>query len=210
MAWPLKSLSKTLKAAAISCLFLGIVAPSISQASDTSLHLEAMAKMGILNGSYTGQDATGRFIANGALEIEADLFTSPGLAWAIRSVIANDVATSRTRYFYTGIGQRYFFGPHGFESFAHDGADTMHIRPKLRYFIGIDAGIAQVLVIPYGKILGSYATTADGNAMAGARWGFSKSMSFDATVGMGVGTGISTMNVTIFTTRVLLGFVYAF
>lgn len=189
-------------------LFIFTLAAASAHASP--LEVEGVAKLGMLTGSYSGRDATGSFDSQGAVELEADLFRSPGLAYAVRSSIALDVTTSRTRYFYAGIGQRFFFGPHGFESFAQEGGDSIRIHPKLRYLAGYDVGVAQVLVIPYGTVLGAYATTGDINALLGARYSFDHNMSLDATLGAGVGTGIATMNVTTTTLRALLGFVYGF
>jgi hypothetical protein len=179
-------------------------------AAASPLEVEGMAKLGMLTGSYSGRDATGKFDSQGAIEIEGNLFRSPGMAYAVRSSIALDITTSRTRYFYAGLGQRFFFGPHGFESFTQEGGDSIRIHPKLRYALGYDLGLSQVLVIPYGTILGAYATTADTNLSAEARYSVDRNMSISGTLGMGVGTGIATMNVTTTTMRALVGFVYGF
>lgn len=196
--------------APLNALLSALCFAAATAAHAAPLEVEGIAKIGVLTGQYSGRDATGSFDSQGAIELEADLFRSPGMAYTVRAAIALDATTSRTRYFYAGLGQRFFFGPNGFASFTQEGGDSLRIHPKLRYFAGYDVGFAQVLVIPYGTVLGAYATTGDLNAIAGARYSFNQEMSLDASLGAGVGTGIATMNVTTTTIRALLGFVYGF
>ncbi len=168
-------------------------------------------RTGVITANYTGGSlAAGSFFSMITAEAEAILTQSERQNLVITGAVALDGVDTRTRYFYAGIGQRFFLnGVQETQSTSHPDA-MMIYAPRLLWYAGWDAGLAQILLLSFGDVLGSYSTTAEAGATFGFRRQFSSSLYFDGRIGASLGTSISNTPVTSQVFRGLVGLVYYF
>lgn len=168
-------------------------------------------KTGMVSSTYTGAAvATGSFTSLVSLEGEGIITQTERQNFVFTTTIALDGKDVLTRYFYVGLGQRFFLnGVSEIQNSAFQGS-SMDYRPNLLWYMGWDAGVAQLLLIPFGDILASYSTIAEVGGSFGFRKNISTKLSLDGRIAASIGTGISNNAVTSQVFRAMLGIVYFF
>jgi hypothetical protein len=128
--------------------------------------------------------------------------------WIARTMIGFESSSSRTRYFAVGIGQRYFLNSSSGEISSSSQSDMISLRPNWSYYLGWDGNLSQLLIIPFGTVLASYATSLEAGGVAGLRKIFSNKLAFDFQVGFGYGMSISNNNLSSQLLRFMAGLTY--
>lgn len=190
----------------ISCLiFQGENAWSLDKGSRYQMHM----RMGLFSGSYTGEGVASRaWSVPTTLDVEMELFQNRTHSYTLRAVMAMELGTNRVNYTYAGGGQTNYIASRGRKDFRTEKRVQIKNTPKLRYYWGWNVGVAQVLVIDFGLVLGTYSTTLDFSGNGGVIYQVGENLGLEARLGMGLGYGFSTVSVTGTTARLLFGLTY--
>ncbi|MCB0392270.1 MAG: hypothetical protein KDD58_13340 [Bdellovibrionales bacterium] len=191
----------------ISILFL----TNLAYAIDLSSRYQAHIRMGMFSGNYAGSGVETRaWSVPTTLDAELEVFINRAKSFNLRATMAMELSTNKVNYTYAGVGQTYYFLSRGKKELKSEKLVQISNVPKWRYFWGWNAGIAQVLTIDYGLILGTYSTTLDVSGNIGTIYQLGENFGLEARMGMGMGYGFSTVTVTGTTMRVLFGTTYYF
>lgn len=168
-------------------------------------------KTGLVAANYTGSTvATGNFISVFSLEAEAILTQTERQNFVLTSTIALDGKDTRTRYFYVGVGQRFFLNGVSENQYGDYEKSLIDYQPKTLWYAGWDVGVSQMLLIPFGDVLGSYATMGEVGASFGIRKNITRQFSIDGRMGASIGSGVSNNSVLSQVFRGMVGIVYFF
>lgn len=189
----------------VGSLFFGSAAHAIDNSSRYQVH----ARMGLLNGTYAGAGVEQRqFSVPTTMDLELEVFTDRDESFNLRSMMAMELGTNRVHYTYAGFGRSYYLYGRGKKDLRVEKLVSVQTIPKTRYYWGWNAGIAQVLVIPYGLVLASYSTTLDLSLSAGVIRQISNNVGVEFRGGLGLGYGFSAVTVTGVTMQAMLGITY--
>ncbi|MBT4761191.1 MAG: hypothetical protein HOO06_05775 [Bdellovibrionaceae bacterium] len=178
-------------------------------ALDKGSRYQVHTRMGLFSGSYAGSGVETRaWSVPTTIDIEMEIFQSRVKSYTLRAVMAMELDTNRVNYTYAGIGQSNYIASRGRKDFRTEKRVQFKNTPKLRYYWGWNVGVAQVLVIDFGLVLGTYSTVLDMSGNAGAIYQVGENLGIEARAGLGLGYGFSTVTVTGTTTRMLVGLTY--
>lgn len=178
---------------------------AIDESSKYQFHL----RMGMYNGTYSGSGVEARgWSVPTTIDTELEVFLTRDKSFNLSASMAMELDTNKVNYTYAGVGQTYYLLSRGRKDIKTEKLVQIKTIPKTRYFWGWNTGIAQVLVIDYGLVLGTYSTTLDVSANGGMIYQISENMGFEARAGIGMGYGFSTVTVTGTTMRMLIGLTY--
>ncbi len=168
-------------------------------------------KTGLVAANYTGSSvATGSFVSLISLEGEVILTQTERQNFVLTSTIALDGKDTRTRYFYVGLGQRYFLNGVSQNQSGDYAKSLIDYQPRTLWYAGWDVGLSQILLIPFGDVLASYATMGEVGASFGVRKNITRQFSIDGRLGASVGSGVSNNSVLSQVFRGMIGVVYFF
>ena len=168
-------------------------------------------KTGLVAANYTGSSvATGSFVSLISLEAEVILSQTERQNFVLTSTIALDGKETRTRYFYVGVGQRYFLNGVSQNQSGDYSQSFVDYQPNTLWYAGWDAGVSQLLLIPFGDVLASYATMGELGASFGMRKNITRQFSVDGRLGASIGSGVSNNSVLSQVFRGMIGVVYFF
>jgi hypothetical protein len=175
---------------------------------DSSFHVRA----GYLSEKFsTGQSSLDNSYGLGTtLDFEYERFTHANRSFLLRSIIGYDVSATRLRYEYVGVGQRFYLFSNAVAYEGSSGADRIILAPKIRYYLGGDAGISFASITEVGPYLDANAALLDLNANAGATYQLNKSLALELQLGLGLGYGFSAISATATSVRALGGIVFFF
>ena len=155
-------------------------------------------RTGYQSGTYQGQaQANGTYTSTTVFDVELEVHDEVRKSIAVRASMALDLNTSKTQYVYAGVGQRFYLGSAGVSTTIRDPDLNFVMKPKWRYHVGWDVGIAQVLVVEFGDLLNAYSTTLEFGPGGGAiyqwsdRFGIEGYMSYSQGFGFANVTTIS-------------------
>ncbi len=190
----------------ISAFFINLnVAWGIDESSLYQFHL----RMGMFNGSYAGSGVEARgWSVPTTIDAELEVFLTRDKSFNLTATMAMELDTNKVNYTYAGVGQTYYLLSRGRKDVKSEKLVQIKTVPKTRYYWGWNVGIAQVLAIDYGLILGTYSTTLDISGNAGMIYQIGENMGIEFRGGMGMGYGFSTVTVTGTTMRALIGLTY--
>lgn len=154
--------------------------------------------------------AGGAFAVVPSFDIEYETFTSDRKSFVFRGILALDMATTVTRYFFAGVGQRFYLNNRGSALMAVTPDVSVMMRPKFRYYVGWDAGISQAVVNVLTASLQSMTTAIDGGGVAGALYQMSENVSLEASLTMSYAFGFSSVPASGMVMKAFFGGAYAF
>ena len=111
----------------------------------SQLHL----RVGYLAGQYSGT-FEGEFVVYEALDLDYELFLSNDGSVIFRFIQALDDPDTVPFYTYAGAGYRYYWRSKGPLTIQKGDGLFIESIPKLRFYTGIDLGVAQVLTKSFG------------------------------------------------------------
>jgi hypothetical protein len=150
----------------LACLTLACA--SHARAGNDSVS-QVVLRSGMVMGSFSGAGTVG-FTNILYLDGEYDIFTSRNTAFAFRGVLAVNRVVGNVDYAYAGVGQRFFFGANALPFSRTEGGRSVSSLPKLRYFLGWDAGAGQVFIQKVTASAIASSNTIEAGATAGVNW----------------------------------------
>lgn len=166
-------------------------------------------RFGMLTGSFSGT-FEGDFEVPAAVDVDYELFVANDGSVVFRFLQGLDNPDSIPFYTYAGTGYRYYWNSKGPSTIQKGDGLFIESIPRVRYYLGMDLGIAQVLVKSFGPNVQSVANMLDAGINVGAIYQLNKNFGLEAQGGYSVGYGISSTPVNGNTQRLLLGGSYYF
>lgn len=174
-------------------------------AKDTQVHF----RVGYLAGKFGGL-FTGEFQIDAAMDIDFENFLNHNTSYHFRFIQGLDSQSSRPFYTYAGLGlRRYVLGRGRALEQATDYV-ALSVQPTLRAYVSADMGVSQVLVKSFGPTVQAVANMLDLSASVGAVYQLTRHFGVEAQAGMSYGYGISSINASGQTQRLLIGLTYFF
>jgi hypothetical protein len=188
-------------------MFAGLLlAASLSRADDnTQLHV----RTGFLDGKYFGP-TSGDFVVTSTLDIDHETFIANRRSRVFRTILGIDMISAKPFYTYAGTGMRFYLNSKGMFFDRNDESYRILSYPRFRYYLGWDAGIAQVIVRSLGKVLQVVSSMIDVGGCAGAIWQIDRDFGIETHFGITSGYGFSSVAVIGYSTRLLVGMTYYF
>ncbi len=178
-------------------------------ALDKSSKYQLHTRMGLFSGSYAGSAVnTTPWSVPTTIDVEIELFQSRTEAYALRATMAMELDTNIVQYTYAGVGKTNYIGSRGRKDFKTESRIQIKNTPKLRYYWGWNAGVAQVAAENLNLVASIYSTTLDFSANTGLIYQTGENLGFETRFGMGFGYGFSSVTVTGTTIRLLFGLTY--
>ena len=175
-----------------------------AHAMQSQVHL----RTGLLNGSYDGI-FEGEFDISAAMDVDYEFFVSNDTTGLFRFIQGLD-SDSRPFYTYAGAGMRYYWRSKGMYTEQQDVGMFISSRPRLRFYVGGDLGVSQVIVKSFGPNVQSVANMTDIGANIGAIRQLNDRFGLEAHLGFSYGYGLSSTPTNGNTTRVFVGASYFF
>jgi hypothetical protein len=185
--------------------FLILISAFAKADDNTQLHI----RTGMLDGKYYGPTG-GDFVVTSTLDIDHETFLANRRSRVFRAILGIDIISAKPFYTYAGTGMRFYLNSKGMYFDRSDESYRILSYPKFRYYLGWDAGIAQVIVRSLGKVLQVVSSMIDVGACGGAVWQVDRNFGVEAHLGLTSGYGFSSVAVVGHTARVLLGVTYYF
>ena len=166
-------------------------------------------RMGYVAGQYSGV-FDGDFKVYGAFDLDYELFLSSDASVSFRFIQALDNPDSVPFYTYAGVGYKYYWRSKGPLTIQKGDGIFIESIPKLRFYTGVDLGVAQVLTKSFGPNVQSVSNMTDVGINVGANYQISRNFGLEAHTGITYGYGFSSTPVNGRTQRFLLGGSYYF
>ena len=177
-------------------------------ATASQMHVRTGMVQGSISGAATSAQqnaaAKGFSIAN-SFDVDVEFFKTSKRSIFIRSTLAYDLSDSRVKYFYVGVGRRWYLGSDGMMFDASDQGTAVSWQPKNRYYLGVDGGISQTLALSLTQAFGEYSTGIEVGAHGGATIPVGKTLGLDVQAGFGYAYGFTSVSVTTTVIRFLVG-----
>jgi len=182
-----------------------ILISEMSWAKDSQVHF----RVGYLEGRFGGL-FTGQFQIDAAMDIDFEIFLDHNTSYHFRFIQGLDSESSRPFYTYAGLGlRRYVLGRGRALGQATDHV-SVSVQPTLRVYVSGDLGVSQVLVKSFGPTVQAVANMADISASVGAVYQLTRHFGVEVQAGMSYGYGISSINASGQTQRLMIGMTYFF
>ena len=205
LKWFLKSAIIRLIIKSTCSIFL-IYSPSIlAKDYQTQLHIS----LGMVSATYSGP-VSGDLSLPMALNFEYELIKSPSHSYTFDNTIAIDSADSKTKYFATHFGGRYYFLSSNLNFHENDHGNTISIIPKWRYYYGWNVGVAQVVVRSLGTVLDAISTVLEYGGHIGTIYQVGKSWGIEGKFSYLMGNGFSSVSVNSTVMQLYVGGAYYF
>ncbi len=161
--------------------------------------------------SISGGGLSKSYSSSSTLDLEYETLNSSRSSNIFRAIIAIDSKLGKAVYTFMGVGKRYYFlNSNGLISHVSGSGFDVEVVPARRFYYGFDAGFATGLVTTLGAQLETTSYMLDGSLCVGYIRQMSKSIAFDAQLGMGMAYGFTGASATAQTQRILLGMIYSF
>lgn len=204
-----KSKSRQLRLILILCsLGIGIGAAVPIAAAKTrasQLHF----RTGLVYGDYGGQ-FSGTFSVPTALDIDYEVFTHNNRSYHFRFTQAVQLPDSVPFYTYGGGGYRFYLDSKGLVENQNEPGILISSSPRWRYYVGVDAGIAQVVVQTFGSIVQAVSNMLDVGVNGGLMYQVGENLSLELQVGGSFGYSFSSVPEQGATGRLFFGGAYFF
>lgn len=171
----------------------------------TQLHLS----LAYLSAQYTGP-VEGTISVPMALSFEYELIKSATKSYTFENIIAIDSEDSKTKYYATHFGARYYFNSSNLNSFGEDNGNSISITPKWRYYYGWNVGVAQVVVSSLGPVLDALSTVLEYGGHVGSIYQIRKDWGLETKFSYMMGNGFSSITVNSSVMQLHLGGAYYF
>lgn len=183
------------------------ITPTVAMAKTraSQLHL----RTGLVYGDYGGQ-FSGNFSVPTALDIDYEVFTHNNRSYHFRFTQAIQLPDSVPFYTYGGGGYRFYFDSKGIVGNQSEPGILISTSPRWRYCVGVDAGIAQVVVQTFGSIVQAVSNMLDIGVNGGLMYQVGENLSLELQVGGSFGYSFSSVPEQGATGRLFLGGAYFF
>lgn len=189
--------------------FAGCLSGLPALALDAGPKYQVHLRSGLMQGSYSGSNIDGRtFTVPTTLDVELEVFRGVDESFTTRAMMVMELGDNRVHYTYAGVGRTYYPWSRGRMDVRKEKFVEITNVPKTRYYWSWNGGIAQVLAIPFGLVLGTYSTTLDLSVAGGVIYQATPNLGLEFHLGTGIGYGFSTVTVTGMTVRALIGVTY--
>lgn len=189
----------------ISSLFLLFLFTKNLSAKEYSSQLHA--GIGVVSGNFSGP-TTGSFVVPMSLNFEYELIQDSNSSYIFDTTVAIDSKDSKTKYFATHLGKRYYLWSSNLSSFQKTEKGEFSISPKLRFFAGWQLGVAHVVVASLGPILDVSSTVLEYGGHTGTIYQVNRSWGIEGRFNLNLGRGLSTISVNSFIMQVFVGGAY--
>jgi len=173
--------------------------------SESQFHI----RIGAIKAVYWGSDS-GDFFVPTMLDLEYETFLSNTRSLIFRSMLAMELETAKPYYAYSGAGMRYYLGSKGMLVESQGEGVAISAIPKVRYYIGWDAGISQAIIQSLGRILTVTSTMIDFGGNAGVIYQVDRKFGVEFHAGATSAQGFSSVSVVGVTVRATAGITYQF
>jgi hypothetical protein len=209
---PHKGLSGALPPLLALALLCAALGPKQSFADVTEADSSFHFRVGYLSEKFSTADTNlnGSFSLGTTVDLEYERFTASNSSYYLRSIIGYDISASRLLYEYVGVGKRYYLFSNAVPYEGSSGGDRIILTPKMRFYLGGDAGISFASIQQVGPYLDANASLIDVNANAGATYQLTRAMALDLQLGLGLGYGFSALPATATSIRFLGGLTFFF
>lgn len=187
-----------------SLIFFQINNSRASEA-ESQLHLS----LGFISANYSGP-VTGSVVIPLALGFEYEYLLTSSKSYVFENIIAIDSEDTKTKYFASRFGTRYYFKSSNLSITKKDAKGSFSISPKLRYYAGWNLGIAQVVIASLGPVLDAVSTVFEYGGNTGAIYQINKSWGMEAKFGLNLGYGFSSVTVSSSVMQIFFGGAYYF
>jgi hypothetical protein len=174
-------------------------------ARKSQLHL----RTGVLSGTYEGT-FDGSFQVTSVIDVDYETFLSNSRSFHFRFIQGLDTPDSVPFYTYAGVGMKFYLDSKGTYNDNEEEGIYIFSRPTFRYYVGVDGGIAQVLVKSFGPVVQSVANMSDVGGSLGAIYQITDDFGIEAQTGFSVGYGFSSTAELGTTFRLFVGGTYFF
>jgi len=164
-------------------------------------------RLGMVKGSFTGAE-TGEFSNMTSFDGEAEYLWTAKASFSARAIFTVDPESAQVQYMYAGGGQRFYIFSRASGAEATWGFDTVTIKPKLRYFVGWDLGMAQVLLQRVTESLSVQSAVLEYGGTAGLIYQLTSGLGMEIAGGVSKGIGISTVAVDTTILKLLIGLTF--
>lgn len=165
------------------------------------------SSIGLVNATYDGP-VTGSISIPLAMNFEYEYIQNSNTSYVFENIIAIDSNDTKTKYFATHFGSRYYFGSSNFSSIKNDLRGSFTIKPKLRYYAGWNIGVAQVVISSLGPVLDAVSTVFEYGGHAGTIYQVGDNWGLEAKASFYLGYGFSSITVSSQISQLFIGGVY--
>ena len=178
-----------------------------AQLNNSQLHL----RTGYFSSNFNGSGVEGKpYTDIMTINVELEQFQSSRMSHAFRTIVAMDFASAKLMYFNAGYGQRYYLGGSGMNFKREENNITIVSVPKLRYFVGFNAGLSQVIVKSLSPALQIVSSCLDLGLDSGLNYALGTNTALSVSTGASFGWGFSSVAVTGITMHLLVGANYSY
>lgn len=187
----------------ILLLNLCLILPIFASEQSSQLH----SSIGLVQATYDGP-TKGSISIPLAMNFEYEYIKTSNQSYVFENIIAIDSKDTKTKYFATHFGTRYYFNSSNFSSSKNDIRGSFSITPRFRYYAGWNLGIAQVVISSLGPVLDAVSTVFEYGAHTGAIYQVGKSWGLETKASIYLGYGFSSITVSSQIAQVFFGGVY--
>lgn len=143
-------------------------------------------------------------------DVEYERYLNIRSSYVLKGVFAMDLATSIVKYYYAGVGQRFYFGSLGTAVVADSPGISVVSQPKMRYYIGYDVGISQTVIKSFTSSLQVFTSMVDIGGTVGFIYQMTKNMGIEGLGGVSYGYGFSSVAISGLFMKGFFGMTYYF
>jgi hypothetical protein len=187
--------------AASTCVFASVRA----SAADSELNLRLGAFHSTFNGPINGSTDW-----MPVLETEYSVFLSNRRALAFRYDIASALPDLKGDYSFAGVGIRQFIRSKGVPVEGDSDGIVIRVHSEWRQSIGLDVGIAQMIVQSFGKAVNVTSSLVEVDLRYGATYQIDDRFGVGAVAQLGLGYGFSSVSVNTVNTQAMGSLSYFF
>ncbi len=174
-----------------------------------SYHSQLHMGLSLVNAAYTGPES-GSVSIPMAMHFEYELIRSATSSYTFDNTIAIDSQDSKTKYYGTHIGGRYYFSSSNLNYSDVGEGTSISIIPKWRFYYGWNLGVAQVVVRSLGTVLDAISTILEYGGHVGSIYQVGKSWGVESKFSYMMGNGFSSVSVDSTVIQLSFGGAYYF
>lgn len=183
---------------------IALVSTSVyAGATQSQLHVYT----GMVSASFSGPQS-GSISVPMSLGYEYEMIKNSKQSFVLENIVAIDAADSKTKYNAVHLGQRYYLFSSNYSNQKTEEFNAFKIKPKYRFFVGWNFGLAQVVVLSFSDVLDAVGTVVEYGGHAGALYQINDKWALEAKMNLYMGYGISSISVTSMSYHLLLGGAY--
>lgn len=165
--------------------------------------------IGFLSASFSGP-TTGSISIPMALSFEYELINTANKSYFFENIIAIDSEDSKTKYYATHFGSRYYFFSSNLSATKSSHGTSISIIPKIRYYGGWQLGVAQVVISSLGPVLDAVSTVFEYGAHVGMIYQVGENWGLESKFSYSMGNGFSSVTVNSQVSQLFVGGAYYF